>query len=663
MKVLTYFRKRGLALFLALAMCLTVLPGVALAEGETEDLAEEIPSSTEPLAAQPVLLSDSDAQPDDPTVTLKVFYYDAASDPDNQANKEGWNVSGGVWNNNNYYNLAEIQVPLSVLAGSNLGNNSSMELDASTNAELMKALEAQLDKIEWNGSKPTVNLDLVTLGKLSNQGSGNWHLDVTYNDEAKDQDSVYVYMDATTGVDGLTEAEKEILNQLTDLYKNRWATLGKIERIDLENSESIDWDALMASYAESDPNFTAFQKDGTNYLTALGSLLESLTWTFQATNAGANWGNSSLVGTDKNTAHLNGEITYFEVTYGEQLDDNAETSLEGGPSSILKNKTVSELQTTLNGNGYTFQGWFLEDGRQFIPGVTKITDNTHLVAKWTSPTPEEPEIIIPIEFPDDIAPAPTPGTTTTIEDEETPLAGSVGLNNTDHFAYIEGYNDGTVRPLANMTRAEAVTIFFRLMDDEYRLANWSTENSYTDVNAGDWYNNAVSTCANAGILDAFTGSEFLPNQPITRAEFAVIAAGFAGEEFTGESVGDFDDTVGHWAAAEIRKAAEAGWIHGDKGSFKPDELINRAEVVTLINNMLDRIPDAEHMLPEMKTFIDNEEGEWYYEAIQEAANGHEYERDELGVVETWTDLQAERDWTALEAEWAAAAAAAAAEEE
>lgn len=640
MKVLTYFRKRGLALFLALAMCLTVLPGVALAEGETEDLAEEIPSSTEPLAAQP----DTDAVPapqsDEQTDTIKIFLDQDTSRILNE--KEGWGLNGG------YFSLGTGTIDTSLFEDVDGGG-----IYQFTEAQA-SALQELLSNIEFADPQKTVNTTMLESVKLSKQDDG-WHLDVTYNDEAKDQDSVYVYMDATTGVDGLTEAEKEILDQLTDLYRSRWATLGKIERIDLKNPESIDWDALMASYAESDPNFTAFQKDGTNNLTALGSLLESLTWTFQATNAGANWGNSPLVGTEKNTAHLNGTITYFEVSYGQQIDDGEVTSLES-TSNVLKNKTISDLQATLEG-GYTFGGWFLPNGDPFILGETKITKDTQLIAKWTSPTPEEPEIFIPIEFPDDITPAPTPGTTTTIEDEETPLAGSVGLNNTDHFAYIEGYNDGTVRPLANMTRAEAVTIFFRLMDDEYRLANWSTENSYTDVNAGDWYNNAVSTCANAGILDAFTGSEFLPNQPITRAEFAVIAAGFAGEEFTGESVGDFDDTADHWAAAEIRKAAEAGWIHGDKGSFKPDELINRAEVVTLINNMLDRIPDAEHMLPEMKTFIDNEEGEWYYEAIQEAANGHEYERDELGVVETWTDLQAERDWTALEAEWAAAAAA------
>lgn len=657
MKVLTYFRKRGLALFLALAMCLTVLPGIALAEGETEDLAEEIPSSTEPLAAQP----DADAVPapqsDEQTEsgTIRVFLTpDSAAIQDE---KEGWGVQG-----DKYYHLGNISVTDMDTLSSISNNKGGVTFDQSSQAN-KEILESLLSGISFNGGNRTINIETVEAVKFSKQGDSTWNLDIKFKNEeqAREESPVYVYMDTNLGegvtwddLQGLTDSEKEALQGLTSLWKNNWATLGKIERIDLTNRTL---DQVAEEIKDQYANFTAFANYSDDQKAALFSLLESLTWVMNdvsGANYGEGYGGYAPGGTP--TKHLDGTINYFQVSYANEIDGDLGADLASVP--VLMNKSISEFQNTLE--GYTFGGWYImnDDGTQTpFDFNAKITANTQLIARWTSPTPEEPEIFIPIEFPDDIAPAPTPGTTTTIEDEETPLAGSVGLNNTDHFAYIEGYNDGTVRPLANMTRAEAVTIFFRLMDDEYRLANWSTENSYTDVNAGDWYNNAVSTCANAGILDAFTGSEFLPNQPITRAEFAVIAAGFAGEEFTGESVGDFDDTAGHWAAAEIRKAAEAGWIHGDKGSFKPDELINRAEVVTLINNMLDRIPDAEHMLPEMKTFIDNEEGEWYYEAIQEAANGHEYERDELGVVETWTDLQAERDWTALEAEWAAAAAA------
>ena len=259
----------------------------------------------------------------------------------------------------------------------------------------------------------------------------------------------------------------------------------------------------------------------------------------------------------------------------------------------------------------------------------------------------------PTPTPTPVTPTPTPTTPggTTITDDQTPLAGSVGLNDTDHFAYVIGYEDDTVRPLNNITRAEAATIFFRLMTDEYRQANWSTTNSFSDVNAGDWYNNAVSTCANAGVLKGYEDGTFRPNAAITRAEFASMAAGFMDESITDDGTGDFSDTANHWAAVAIRRAAKAGWVTGNGNKFNPDAKITRAEVMTIVNRMLDRTPDKDHMLPEMKKWTDNPESEWYYEAVQEATNEHEYERDELNV-ETWTELLTVRDWKALETEWA-----------
>lgn len=641
MKALTYFRKRGLALFLALAMCLTVLPGVALAEGEIEP-APVLEGEQTDVAPAP----QSDEQTESGTIRVYLTPGSAAI----QTDKEGWSAQG-----NGYYHLGNIDF-ISGLPSLNV--NQSLPLTAD-NSDTKKALEDLLSGIDFCGDNRTINIESVEAVQFSRASNDQWNLNIKFKDEnqAKNESPVYVYMDTTLGegvtwdnLQGLTDSEKELLKAFPNLW-GTWATLGKIERIDLTDKTPGQ---VAEEIKDQSANFTAFAGYSEEQKAAVFSLLESLAWVMKDVN-GANYGGGygGYAPGDKPTKHLDGTINYFQVSYANEIDGELGADLASVP--VLMNKSISEFQNTLE--GYTFGGWYImnDDGTQMpFDFSAKITQKTQLIARWTSPTPEEPEIYLPIDF---TFPDTTPGTTTTIEDEETPLAGSVGLNNTDHFAYIEGYNDGTVRPLDNMTRAEAVTIFFRLMDDAYRLANWSTENSYTDVNAGDWYNNAVSTCANAGILDAFTGSEFLPNQPITRAEFAVIAAGFAGAEFTGESVGDFDDTAGHWAAAEIRKAAEAGWVHGDKGSFKPDELITRAEVVTLVNNMLDRVPDAEHMLPEMKTFSDNIEGKWYYEAIQEAANGHEYERDELGVVETWTDLQAERDWAALEAEWAAAAAA------
>ena len=154
------------------------------------------------------------------------------------------------------------------------------------------------------------------------------------------------------------------------------------------------------------------------------------------------------------------------------------------------------------------------------------------------------------------------------------------------------------------------------------------------------------------IVDGYADGTFLPNKAVTRAEFAAIVARFLGDEYTGEGIEDFSDTADHWAAEDIRRCVEAGWVTTEEDAFRPDDLITRAEVMTIINRMLHRTPDEDHMLPTMKTWTDNPKGTDYYEAIQEATNEHEYELDEAGI-ETWTALLEMRDWAALEAQWAA----------
>ncbi len=244
---------------------------------------------------------------------------------------------------------------------------------------------------------------------------------------------------------------------------------------------------------------------------------------------------------------------------------------------------------------------------------------------------------------------------TTITDQDVPLA-APGLNNTDHFDYIKGYViDGQilVRPEANITRAEVATIFFRLMTKEFREANWATENDFTDVKKGDWYNNAISTCTRAGILKGYEDGTFKPNQTISREEFAAIAARFASEEVP--AGGMFKDIAGRWSEKDIERAAAMGWIKGSNGLFRPVDKITRAEVIVIVNRMLDRVPDADHMLPDMKTFADNTPDMWWYADVQEATNSHEYDRAEDGVTGIWTSLLPEQDWAALEKEWATAA--------
>ena len=225
------------------------------------------------------------------------------------------------------------------------------------------------------------------------------------------------------------------------------------------------------------------------------------------------------------------------------------------------------------------------------------------------------------------------------------------LNRDDHVAYIMGYPDGTVQPEGQITRAEACTIFFRLLTDSSRDYYFSKTNDYTDVNAGDWFNNAISTLSNAGIVTGYNDGTFRPNQPITRGEMAKIIANFANLKYGGKT---FTDLAGHWSKSYVELAAGNGWIAGyPDGSFRPDQKITRAETVTMINRVLDRVPAKESRLLSrsiMLTFPDNNPGDWYYIAIQEASNSHEYQRSvyETTGDEMWTKLIDNVDWTKLE---------------
>ena len=227
------------------------------------------------------------------------------------------------------------------------------------------------------------------------------------------------------------------------------------------------------------------------------------------------------------------------------------------------------------------------------------------------------------------------------------------LNTKDHYAYIVGYNDGTVKPNNNITRAEVATIFFRLLTDDARAYYWSTDSGFSDVKPGDWYNNAVSTMVNAGILNGYSDGTFKPNANITRAEFATIAARFLSNSY---SLNDrFYDTEGHWAEPYINRAAEVGWINGyNDGSFKPNKAITRAEAVTLVNAVLGREPHEDHLLSRMVTWPDNPKSAWYYEDIQEATNSHDYVWASGNAYEIWTKLLENRNWAKLEKEWSTA---------
>ena len=223
-----------------------------------------------------------------------------------------------------------------------------------------------------------------------------------------------------------------------------------------------------------------------------------------------------------------------------------------------------------------------------------------------------------------------------------------GLNGDDHYAYIVGYPDKTVRPQNGITRAEVATIFFRLLTDETRDANSTKSNSYSDVAAGAWYNHAVSTLSAMGIVKGDSHGRFNPDAPITRAEFAAIAARF--DDKANTTTADFSDIASHWAKNEISAASNNGWITGyPDGTFRPDNKITRAEAMTLVNRVLKRLPETEEDLhDDMIKWSDNSDvSQWFYLDVQEATNSHYYQTKE-NQFEKWTKLRETRDWTELE---------------
>lgn len=222
------------------------------------------------------------------------------------------------------------------------------------------------------------------------------------------------------------------------------------------------------------------------------------------------------------------------------------------------------------------------------------------------------------------------------------------LNKTDHFAYVIGYPDGTVHPNGQITRAEVATIFFRLLRDEVRDGAFTTSNSYSDVAYGKWYNNPISTMSALGIITGYPDGTFKPNKPITRAEFAAIAARFD-ETQSGKSA-TFSDVIGHWAAKEIGIAYANEWIKGyPDGTFKPDQNITRAEAMTLINRVLERKPESPaDLLTNMNKWTDNlDTSKWYYLDVQEATNSHGYTRKTFNY-ELWRQMLPDPDWSRYE---------------
>ena len=296
-----------------------------------------------------------------------------------------------------------------------------------------------------------------------------------------------------------------------------------------------------------------------------------------------------------------GTTTYYTLHY----ESNGGTAYKN--EQYAANTTV-QLDKVPVREGYRFTGWYRDKELTEQISSIKMTGNQTVYAGWRKST--------------------VPDT----------------LNGSDHFAYVIGYPNGSVRPQGDITRAEVATIFFRLLKPEVRDGNLCSVNSFADVNEGIWYNKAVSTMAALGIIKGRSSESFDPDAPITRAEFSAICARFD----TGMTEGDsnFTDISGHWAEAEIERAVALGWITGYPDfSFRPDSCITRAEAMSIINRVLCRIPEDENdLLPGMNVWSDNQPGAWYYLAVQEATNSHDF-RYKGEIYEDWTELTADPDWT------------------
>ena len=225
------------------------------------------------------------------------------------------------------------------------------------------------------------------------------------------------------------------------------------------------------------------------------------------------------------------------------------------------------------------------------------------------------------------------------------------LNTEDHFSYVVGYEDGMVKPQRNITRAEVASIFYRLLKEDVRDENTTTVSEFSDVSADDWYGTTVATLSAMNIVKGYEDGTFRPNASITRAEFAAIATRFFEETGAEYIPGTFTDVIGdEWFAGAIADGVNLGLIGGyEDGSVRPNNAITRAEACAIVNRTLGRVPDADHLLPEdaMKTWPDNPETAWYYADMQEATNGHEYEwiTKDGNKVEEWTEIMLDNDWT------------------
>ena len=347
--------------------------------------------------------------------------------------------------------------------------------------------------------------------------------------------------------------------------------------------------------APSNKKFDGWEINGTKY--AVGASIEV---------------NSNVIvkalWTDKSGSGSGGSSR--DDSYTLRYDTNGGEKLSSESKSSKWTKDYEDLPIPTR-EGYRFDGWYYDSKlkNEVTDDVKVNTSVVTLYAGWTA-----------VEVPS-------------------------MLNGDDHFAYVQGYKDGMIRPYGLISRAETTTIFFRLLKDSVRDGNLLTSNTYTDVTDSYWANTAISTMTGLGIVQGRSADTFDPNAPITRAQFAAICARFD----TGKTYGSqsFSDIQGHWAQAYIERAAELGWIKGfEDGTFRPDTYITRAQAMTMINRVLNRTPDDEDdLLDNMNVWPDCTPNDWFYLAVQEATNSHDFKYQ---GGEVWTKLTKAPDWSRYE---------------
>ena len=346
--------------------------------------------------------------------------------------------------------------------------------------------------------------------------------------------------------------------------------------------------------APSNKKFDGWEINGTKY--AVGASIE----VNSSVIVKALWTDKG--GSGSGGSHNDSYTLRYDTNGGEKLSSESKTS--------KWTKDYEDLPIPTR-EGYRFDGWYYDSKlKNEVTGDVKVnTSVVTLYAGWTA-----------VEVPS-------------------------MLNGDDHFAYVQGYKDGNVRPYGLISRAETTTIFFRLLKDSVRDGNLLTSNTYTDVTGDYWANTAISTMTGLGIVQGRSADTFDPNAPITRAQFAAICARFD----TGKTYGSqsFSDIQGHWAQAYIERAAELGWIKGfEDGTFRPDTYITRAQAMTMINRVLNRTPDDEDdLLDNMNVWPDCTPNDWFYLAVQEATNSHDFKYQ---GGEVWTKLTKAPDWSRYE---------------